>query len=144
MIDLWTVYFEVMQEYLDGLLDILVACICQGKSIESTKSTRDHRMMADSQKTIPSLESVLPVSNNSLNQTSENSLPPNGRVSYQLSFSCLLLQLHISCLIRNCMRRLNLIIWMNRMVSRPIGRLPSPWPSGRQPILRLSGLIQMY
>lgn len=32
MIDLWTVYFEVMQEYLDGLLDILVACICQGES----------------------------------------------------------------------------------------------------------------
>jgi brefeldin A-inhibited guanine nucleotide-exchange protein len=31
MIDLWTEYFEVMQEYLDGLLDILVACICQGK-----------------------------------------------------------------------------------------------------------------
>lgn len=33
MIDLWTVYFEVMQEYLDGLLDILVACICQGKPL---------------------------------------------------------------------------------------------------------------
>ena len=32
MIDLWTFYFEVMQEYLDGLLDILVACICQGES----------------------------------------------------------------------------------------------------------------
>lgn len=32
MIDLWTFYFEVMQEYLDGLLDILVACICQGTS----------------------------------------------------------------------------------------------------------------
>lgn len=31
MIDLWTFYFEVMQEYLDRLLDILVACICQGK-----------------------------------------------------------------------------------------------------------------
>lgn len=30
MIDLWTYHFEVMQEYLDGLLDILVACICQG------------------------------------------------------------------------------------------------------------------
>jgi hypothetical protein len=47
MIDLWTEYFEVMQEYLDGLLDILVACICQGESsrvesslLESTKSTR--------------------------------------------------------------------------------------------------------
>jgi len=131
MIDLWTVYFEVMQEYLDGLLDILVACICQGKPIESTKSTRDHPMIADSQKTIPSLESVLHVSNNSLNPTSENFHPPNGKASYPLSFSCLLLPLHISCLIRNCMRRLNLIIWMNRMVSRPLGRLPIRWPLGR-------------
>jgi brefeldin A-inhibited guanine nucleotide-exchange protein len=40
MIDLWTVYFEVMQEYLDGLLDILVACICQGKPIESSRRSR--------------------------------------------------------------------------------------------------------
>jgi brefeldin A-inhibited guanine nucleotide-exchange protein len=31
MIDLYTVYFDVMQLYLDGLLDILVACICQGE-----------------------------------------------------------------------------------------------------------------
>lgn len=31
LINLYTVYFEVMQRYLDGLLDILVACICQGK-----------------------------------------------------------------------------------------------------------------
>ncbi|WWC88824.1 uncharacterized protein L201_003737 [Kwoniella dendrophila CBS 6074] len=29
VIDLYTVYFEVLQRYLDGLLDILVACICQ-------------------------------------------------------------------------------------------------------------------
>ncbi|OCF43947.1 guanine nucleotide exchange protein for ADP-robosylation factor [Kwoniella heveanensis CBS 569] len=29
LIDLYTVYFEVLQRYLDGLLDILVACICQ-------------------------------------------------------------------------------------------------------------------
>ncbi|WWD18344.1 hypothetical protein CI109_102794 [Kwoniella shandongensis] len=29
LIDLYTVYFEVLQKYLDGLLDILVACICQ-------------------------------------------------------------------------------------------------------------------
>lgn len=46
MIDLWTVYFEVMQEYLDGLLDILVACICQGKLLESDwrirREERDH------------------------------------------------------------------------------------------------------
>jgi Sec7-like guanine-nucleotide exchange factor len=43
MIDLWTVYFEVMQEYLDGLLDILVACICQGKSVDSSRrEERDH------------------------------------------------------------------------------------------------------
>lgn len=150
MIDLWTVYFEVMQEYLDGLLDILVACICQGKStrLESTKSTRGDsrssvrwRMIADLQKTIPLLESVLHVSNNSLNPMYENFPRLSGRVSFPLSFSCLLLQLHISCLIRNCMLRLNLIIWMNRMVSqaRPSGRLPirlavrpftSPRPAG--------------
>ncbi|WVW84498.1 hypothetical protein I302_106532 [Kwoniella bestiolae CBS 10118] len=29
LIDLYTVYFGVLQRYLDGLLDILVACICQ-------------------------------------------------------------------------------------------------------------------
>nr|ODN91502.1 guanine nucleotide exchange protein for ADP-robosylation factor [Cryptococcus depauperatus CBS 7855] len=29
LVDLYTVYFEVMQKYLEGLLDILVACICQ-------------------------------------------------------------------------------------------------------------------
>jgi hypothetical protein len=39
MIDLWTFYFEVMQEYLDGLLDILVACICQGMSVITTAVT---------------------------------------------------------------------------------------------------------
>jgi len=90
-------------------------------------------MIANIQKTIPSLELVLHVSNNSLNPMYENYPQPNGRVSYPPSFSCLLLPLHISCLIRNCMRRLNLIIWMNRMVSRPLGRLPSLWPSGHRP-----------
>lgn len=38
MIDLWTYHFEVMQEYLDGLLDILVACICQGGSLLPNQS----------------------------------------------------------------------------------------------------------
>lgn len=40
MIDLWTFYFEVMQEYLDGLLDILVACICQGELDSTFSSSR--------------------------------------------------------------------------------------------------------
>lgn len=31
LIDLFTFYFETLQLYLDGLLDILVACICQGE-----------------------------------------------------------------------------------------------------------------
>ena len=30
LIELYTYYFGVLQEWLDGLLDILVACICQG------------------------------------------------------------------------------------------------------------------
>ncbi|GMK57374.1 hypothetical protein CspeluHIS016_0402080 [Cutaneotrichosporon spelunceum] len=29
LIDLYTFYFDILQRYLDGLLDILVACICQ-------------------------------------------------------------------------------------------------------------------
>lgn len=31
LIDLYTFYFDVLQEGLEGLLDILVACICQGE-----------------------------------------------------------------------------------------------------------------
>lgn len=32
LIDLYTFYFGVLQDGLEGLLDILVACICQGGS----------------------------------------------------------------------------------------------------------------
>lgn len=32
LIALYTHYFEILQEYLDGLLDLLCACICQGES----------------------------------------------------------------------------------------------------------------
>jgi brefeldin A-inhibited guanine nucleotide-exchange protein len=31
LIKLYTHYFDILQEYLDGLLDLLCACICQGK-----------------------------------------------------------------------------------------------------------------
>lgn len=31
LISLFTVYFETLQEFLPGLLDLLCACICQGK-----------------------------------------------------------------------------------------------------------------
>ena len=31
VVDLYSAYFAVMKRYLDGLLDILVACICQGE-----------------------------------------------------------------------------------------------------------------
>ena len=33
LVELYTSHFDVLQEWLDGLLDILVACICQGESI---------------------------------------------------------------------------------------------------------------
>ena len=39
LIDLYTFYFGVLQEWLDGLLDILVACICQGDSTLSRSSS---------------------------------------------------------------------------------------------------------
>ncbi len=32
LISLYTYYFETLQEFLDGLLDLLCACICQGAS----------------------------------------------------------------------------------------------------------------
>lgn len=30
MIDLYTFYFETLERFLDGLLDLLCVCICQG------------------------------------------------------------------------------------------------------------------
>ena len=67
---------------------------------------------------------------------SENCHLRNGRVSFQHLFSCLRLQRHINCLIRNCMRKLNLIIWRSRMVCHrsldsllifsPLGPPPPP------------------
>ena len=31
LIDLYTYYFEILERSLDGLLDLLCVCICQGK-----------------------------------------------------------------------------------------------------------------
>lgn len=33
LIDLYTFYFDILERFLDGLLDLLCVCICQGKSI---------------------------------------------------------------------------------------------------------------
>lgn len=33
VIDLWTFYFETLERFLDGLLDLLCVCICQGSSV---------------------------------------------------------------------------------------------------------------
>jgi brefeldin A-inhibited guanine nucleotide-exchange protein len=35
LISLYTYYFETLQRFLDGLLDLLCACICQGENLES-------------------------------------------------------------------------------------------------------------
>jgi brefeldin A-inhibited guanine nucleotide-exchange protein len=34
LIDLYTFYFDVLERFLDGLLDLLCVCICQGTVIE--------------------------------------------------------------------------------------------------------------
>ena len=34
LIDLYTYYFEILERFLDGLLDLLCVCICQGEFIE--------------------------------------------------------------------------------------------------------------
>jgi len=32
LVDLYTFYFGILERFLDGLLDLLCVCICQGKS----------------------------------------------------------------------------------------------------------------
>ena len=31
LIDLYTFYFDILERFLDGLLDLLCVCICQGE-----------------------------------------------------------------------------------------------------------------
>lgn len=38
LIDLYTFYFETLERFLDGLLDLLCVCICQGRCIVSLGS----------------------------------------------------------------------------------------------------------
>ena len=38
LIDLYTFYFETLERFLDGLLDLLCVCICQGQSNEESTS----------------------------------------------------------------------------------------------------------
>ena len=33
LIDLYTFYFEILERLLDGLLDLLCVCICQGEKL---------------------------------------------------------------------------------------------------------------
>jgi hypothetical protein len=33
LIDLYTFYYETLERFLDGLLDLLCVCICQGRSV---------------------------------------------------------------------------------------------------------------
>jgi brefeldin A-inhibited guanine nucleotide-exchange protein len=33
LIDLYTFYFDILERFLDGLLDLLCVCICQGNSL---------------------------------------------------------------------------------------------------------------
>jgi len=35
LIDLYTFYFDILERFLDGLLDLLCVCICQGASIKT-------------------------------------------------------------------------------------------------------------
>jgi brefeldin A-inhibited guanine nucleotide-exchange protein len=38
LIDLYTFHFEILERFLDGLLDLLCVCICQGVSMSSGSS----------------------------------------------------------------------------------------------------------
>ena len=99
MVDLYTTYFTVMQRYLDGLLDILVACICQGKSSASARTLS--RMQLTMQKMIHWLVLAHPVSSNCSRATCASCRPRNGRASFRPLCSCSGQPLLDSCLTRN-------------------------------------------
>ena len=40
LIDLYTFYFETLERFIDGLLDLLCVCICQGTPITVGRNTR--------------------------------------------------------------------------------------------------------
>jgi brefeldin A-inhibited guanine nucleotide-exchange protein len=39
LIDLYTYYFDILERFLDGLLDLLCVCICQGRSLFASSTT---------------------------------------------------------------------------------------------------------
>lgn len=59
LIDLYTFYFETLERFLDGLLDLLCVCICQGMKI--LLNDMDKVLKELWQRMIPSLELVLHV-----------------------------------------------------------------------------------
>ena len=59
LIDLYTFFFETLERFLDGLLDLLCVCICQGFSFYLL---RLFHLLTDKQRMTPSLELGLLVS----------------------------------------------------------------------------------
>ena len=53
LIDLYTFYFETLERFLDGLLDLLCVCICQGVSAEQCSRAKAYSI---AQRTIRWLE----------------------------------------------------------------------------------------
>ena len=54
LIDLYTFYFDILERFLDGLLDLLCVCICQGasplfvlKTIDANPLRRERHPRAD-------------------------------------------------------------------------------------------------
>jgi brefeldin A-inhibited guanine nucleotide-exchange protein len=47
LIDLYTFYFEILERFLDGLLDLLCVCICQGELFSKAVVCRSHPIEND-------------------------------------------------------------------------------------------------
>lgn len=56
LIDLYTFYFDILERFLDGLLDLLCVCICQGKYLFLTYDKLTSPTLDPSQRTTPLLE----------------------------------------------------------------------------------------
>lgn len=72
LIDLYTFYFDILERFLDGLLDLLCVCICQGKFTTLTPRLRKTQYIFQKMTLLP--ESALRVCNNFWKTMSANSV----------------------------------------------------------------------
>lgn len=106
LIDLYTFYFETLERFLDGLLDLLCVCICQGW----LPRNRVQQSLTDQQKMIPWPALARHAFSSYWKATSRSLAPLVGNVLQPPSSSCFGQRHLISCSMRACASRLMAVL----------------------------------